>query len=854
MFEWIISASVLILMIIGLRYLLKGKISLRLQYALWVLVLLRLLIPVSFGSSQLSAANAVETVFPQEPVFQQQLPVVVPPAAQVPSPTTTIGEATIGGADSSQVVVHRSISLASVLKILWICGGTGLGITILASNAIFAKKLKKNRRPMELAGNLPIFVSTSLDTPCLFGMLSPVVYLTEEAAEDPAICRHALTHEMTHYRHGDHIWSVLRAVALCVHWFNPLVWLAASLSKKDAELACDEGTIAALGEGQRAAYGKTLITLTCEKKDSLLLTATTMTVSKATIKERITLIVKKPKMAVYTLVAVILCCALAVGCTFTGAKENTKSDVTTEPTETIEATTEPDILGPEGETLPSIPTYTPVDDMTPVDAINKVFIPDEHYHTVLVQNDIMSEATAISTTPDFLIDIVKQYEWEPIEVPDSTTSETTVSFGPTYRAYYVRFYESGLMEYNYADDDVRFWKLKDNTQAENLFANVRMEFDLAQLRQFPSMICSGQNSAEEIARQYFEVAYQEKLRHLSPGSFFEISDFKLVDLEITEVSPSHTAMTGWVEFAVKPVKSDYSPYYGSKRPGTGELEGMTIVHLAFTLGLTPGGYWLSCSIYSTGECALPPEIEEGITPEYAVEKVFGMTSDNIHVVRFHYKENASYGFQCNDISDRLISVIENYSWTKLEDAAYPLQEKCVFFTGSGWENTELRFTESGLIGLWFGNDYVVWQLSDPGRASEFFMNIRMNAESAASSIDYLVIPGDTPEVAAENFVKEVYRDFRMSKPSGWSTAITDYKVVDWDIMDVSEEKDAVVAQFAFATIPEDWDSPMLWVGNTREGTGEFEGMLIDYREFVLQLQEDGTWRCTGFGTGGYTLP
>ncbi len=55
--------------------------------------------------------------------------------------------------------------------------------------------------------------------------------------------RHVLTHEFTHYRHGDHLWSMLRCLALAVHWWNPLVWLAAELSRRDAELACDEGAL-----------------------------------------------------------------------------------------------------------------------------------------------------------------------------------------------------------------------------------------------------------------------------------------------------------------------------------------------------------------------------------------------------------------------------------------------------------------------------------------------------------------------------------------------------------------------------------------------------------------------------------
>ena len=59
MMQWIVSSSVLILVVIALRYVLRGKLSLRMQYALWLLVLVRLLVPVSFGASDLSVMNAV---------------------------------------------------------------------------------------------------------------------------------------------------------------------------------------------------------------------------------------------------------------------------------------------------------------------------------------------------------------------------------------------------------------------------------------------------------------------------------------------------------------------------------------------------------------------------------------------------------------------------------------------------------------------------------------------------------------------------------------------------------------------------------------------------------------------------
>lgn len=80
---------------------------------------------------------------------------------------------------------------------------------------------------------------------------------------------------------------MLRCACLIVHWYNPLVWWAAALSKRDGELACDEDAIKALGESERISYGRTLIGLTATGgTKNILRCATTMTGGKNTLKER----------------------------------------------------------------------------------------------------------------------------------------------------------------------------------------------------------------------------------------------------------------------------------------------------------------------------------------------------------------------------------------------------------------------------------------------------------------------------------------------------------------------------------------------------------------------------------------
>jgi len=326
MTELIVTSSVLIAVITAMRHFLRGKISLRLQYALWALVLLRLLLPVSLFQSSISVMNAFKSA---KSAYTATASPATPPAltsphsgadAGLPAPSSGSSGAVTNGVTNE---TPRAIDTALLAQWIWAAGAAAVGGCLLISNLCFAGKLMKTRKAFQAPGSgLPVFTVAALPSPCLFGLIKPAIYLTPEIAEDAAKLTHVLAHETTHYRHGDHIWSALRGLCLALHWYNPLVWLAASLSRRDAELACDEGAIMRIGEAARTEYGRTLIGLTCEKRSAmdLLCCATTMTDDKAGIKERITLIARRPKMLIPALVAAILVAAVAAGCTFTGAK------------------------------------------------------------------------------------------------------------------------------------------------------------------------------------------------------------------------------------------------------------------------------------------------------------------------------------------------------------------------------------------------------------------------------------------------------------------------------------------------------------------------------------------------------
>ena len=323
-------------MVIAMRYILRGKVSLRLQYALWVLVLVRLLIPLSIGNTSFSAMSMVEktgiyanaeeylskaeesqTAINNNLILQDNKNPENGAMKEVQEYTEQNGNKNLY---NDLYRGTHSNKLLKTLNIIWLSVASAVVIFFVITNLRFSRRLKKACSRLDIVGSeLPVYVTNTIETPCLFGLFRPAIYVTPETAKNKTILRHAVEHEMSHYRHGDHIWSILRGVCLALHWFNPLVWWSVSLSRRDAELACDEATLKRLGDHERAGYGRTLIGLTCDKKAALLVAATTMNGSKAGIQERILLIARKPKMAIYTLIAVVILAMAAVGCTFTGA-------------------------------------------------------------------------------------------------------------------------------------------------------------------------------------------------------------------------------------------------------------------------------------------------------------------------------------------------------------------------------------------------------------------------------------------------------------------------------------------------------------------------------------------------------
>ncbi|MDE6944223.1 MAG: DUF4825 domain-containing protein [Lachnospiraceae bacterium] len=348
--EIIITVSVLILSVMLIRHFFKGKISNRLQYALWLVVAVRLIVPVPallhFSLGEIGELRIMDLVKRFEGNFgditerlEQPISFTLnlnsPIAGQIAENVMEEDMTYVGGADGPTSVFlagRIGFTWLDVLHWIWFGGMGAMAVWMAAVNIRFWRKLRRERRefllPEEMRGRMQPKVLTSLRrvriytveglvSPCLYGVPGlEAVYLPEDVTQKEDSFCHVLTHEICHKRHGDGFWSLFRNLLLLCYWFHPLVWAAAILSKRDCELACDEGALLLLGEEERISYGKTLLSIITGKGrlSDLACTATTMTGSGRSVKERIRCIAEKPRVVGTAVTAVLI--LIAVACIF----------------------------------------------------------------------------------------------------------------------------------------------------------------------------------------------------------------------------------------------------------------------------------------------------------------------------------------------------------------------------------------------------------------------------------------------------------------------------------------------------------------------------------------------------------
>ena len=241
-----ITGSAVILCVVLMRFLLRRAPKV-FSYALWSVVLFRLVCPFSFES-----ALSLLPVNP-EPIPDRIVYAAVPQIQTGITAVDRVVSSSLPGATPYASVNPLQIWVF-LGSLLWI-----MGIAVLLLYSVFSLLSLKKRLKDAVHDKENIYLCDSLDTPFVMGVLRPRIYLP--ASLSGAEKEYILLHEQTHIRRFDHVVKILSFFVLCIHWFNPLVWAAFFLSGRDMEMSCDEAVIRKLGHEVKKDYSSSLLSL-----------------------------------------------------------------------------------------------------------------------------------------------------------------------------------------------------------------------------------------------------------------------------------------------------------------------------------------------------------------------------------------------------------------------------------------------------------------------------------------------------------------------------------------------------------------------------------------------------------------
>ena len=256
------------------------------QYVLWVGVLLVMVVPVSVKVPALV-----------QPLQEKQVVQTVPlPAEQTmteqPVPVDTV-EAPAGEIlPFTEETALPPVPWWDVLAVLWVLGALGSLGYRLTGYFRFSRHIRRTGEPIELNGvpkRLRVYETSAAVSPMVMGIFRPVLILPETALTESRL-PYVLRHELVHYRRGDIFWRWLAVLATSIHWFNPVVYVAAAQMQEACEISCDWCVVRSMEQAKRNDYMRVILELLAEAMAKKQILTTQMASEKKQLQRRFTMI------------------------------------------------------------------------------------------------------------------------------------------------------------------------------------------------------------------------------------------------------------------------------------------------------------------------------------------------------------------------------------------------------------------------------------------------------------------------------------------------------------------------------------------------------------------------------------
>lgn len=287
-FDWVIEtaimASILVGLILCIKILLRNKLPPRWQYLLWIILIVRLLLPWSPGSSYsiysiLSYSNGTPVTSHQDSTDRR----IQGSTTIGGTKTYTYGSAQT--AEKSKKQTHNNekkndetVSFYTIVLYIWLAVVIILSFATIIMNKRLLFYIKKQpvitderiskifescKKSMSVKRDIPLLLAGKIASPTVFGFLRPRVLLSRAHMKvlDEQQLRYIFHHELAHIKRRDVGVNWLMHGLLILNWFNPILWYAYSCMREDQELACDAFALTYIDSEEKLAYGHTIITL-----------------------------------------------------------------------------------------------------------------------------------------------------------------------------------------------------------------------------------------------------------------------------------------------------------------------------------------------------------------------------------------------------------------------------------------------------------------------------------------------------------------------------------------------------------------------------------------------------------------
>lgn len=335
-----ITAGWLILAVLCIRLLFR-KIPKWVNCLLWGVVAIRLICPFSVESpfSILPSTEPIKSSTVVEGEVQNYIPSIDSRLTIVKNTINPMLTETFAYNESDSVAPLQAVTYAAGL--IWCCGMVLLIICALGS----AVKLHKLVREAVCVRD-NIYICDAVKSPFIMGIFRPRVYLSSALCEREM--DYILAHESAHLKRKDHWWKALGYLLLCIHWFNPLCWMAYSLLCKDIELACDEKAAKNMTFHEKKEYSKVL--LSCAGQRSMIMVCP-LAFGEVGVKERVKSVLNYKKPTLWIMIATAAVLVILTVCFLTNPTKEYQIRITIPAGSTEPVCYSDEEISPKGNTL-----------------------------------------------------------------------------------------------------------------------------------------------------------------------------------------------------------------------------------------------------------------------------------------------------------------------------------------------------------------------------------------------------------------------------------------------------------------------------------------------------------------------